>query len=336
MYKKKCIVCGSGFECVSKARSTCSKKCRTKKRLENSKCEMCGKVFSPDSYYKKWCCARCREAYKKANSIEKNCNRCGRKYMATYSKQEYCRRSCLGPQRSVLRTRLKKCNYCGNVYASKSEKYYITQRFCSRKCKDLHAKPFRKCLTCSKVFRPNNSSNKGVYCCFNCYKLAVQKNKSKCFGCGSVFVPKAGSVRRLKYCSDTCYAESLGISLSGKCFSCGVDIPVTLSLCAKCYKLSRLDSSRRSRHIRRSLAKTGENEAFSSHEIFARDKWKCQHCGIATLKKYDPSTPARLAKSPTLDHVIPLSKGGSHTSSNTQLLCSKCNSAKGAKVLLLF
>jgi endogenous inhibitor of DNA gyrase (YacG/DUF329 family) len=33
---------------------------------------------------------------------------------------------------------------------------------------------------------------------------------------------------------------------------------------------------------------------------------------------------------PELDHIIPLSLGGTHTKSNTQLLCRKCNRIKGA------
>jgi 5-methylcytosine-specific restriction endonuclease McrA len=37
-----------------------------------------------------------------------------------------------------------------------------------------------------------------------------------------------------------------------------------------------------------------------------------------------------------MDHVIPLSKGGSHTKSNTQLACFGCNTLKGDRVDSLF
>ena len=38
----------------------------------------------------------------------------------------------------------------------------------------------------------------------------------------------------------------------------------------------------------------------------------------------------------TLDHVIPLSRGGPHTKDNLVPCCKSCNSKKGAKPLLVF
>ena len=39
---------------------------------------------------------------------------------------------------------------------------------------------------------------------------------------------------------------------------------------------------------------------------------------------------------PTIDHIIPLSKGGGSTSDNAQALCRSCNSSKNAKLDLEF
>ena len=70
-------------------------------------------------------------------------------------------------------------------------------------------------------------------------------------------------------------------------------------------------------------------EMFTHKEIFERDKWLCGICGKpvdATLRFPDPGTP-------TLDHVIPISRGGSHTRDNVQLAHFYCNTAKGNKIL---
>jgi 5-methylcytosine-specific restriction endonuclease McrA len=70
-------------------------------------------------------------------------------------------------------------------------------------------------------------------------------------------------------------------------------------------------------------------EHIKSVDIFERDRWTCQLCHC--------STPASLIGTrsrcrPTLDHIVPLSKGGSHTYQNVQCACSACNNRKSATI----
>jgi 5-methylcytosine-specific restriction endonuclease McrA len=61
--------------------------------------------------------------------------------------------------------------------------------------------------------------------------------------------------------------------------------------------------------------------------IIERDNRLCHICGDAvdlSLAKYHPM-------SKSFDHVIPLSKGGSHSMGNVKLAHFGCNSRKGAR-----
>lgn len=53
-------------------------------------------------------------------------------------------------------------------------------------------------------------------------------------------------------------------------------------------------------------------------EIFARDNWSCQYCGIRTHDL-------------TLDHVLPRIRGGQHTWENLVSACRTCNHRKGSR-----
>ena len=57
---------------------------------------------------------------------------------------------------------------------------------------------------------------------------------------------------------------------------------------------------------------------FSRKNVLLRDKYTCQYCG----KQFPP---AQL----TLDHVIPVSRGGKTQWDNVVTACKKCNLAKG-------
>jgi hypothetical protein len=53
-------------------------------------------------------------------------------------------------------------------------------------------------------------------------------------------------------------------------------------------------------------------------EVWRRDGGKCVKCGSRVKLEYD--------------HIIPVSKGGSNTARNIELLCETCNRAKRASI----
>jgi 5-methylcytosine-specific restriction endonuclease McrA len=59
-------------------------------------------------------------------------------------------------------------------------------------------------------------------------------------------------------------------------------------------------------------------------EIKARFNYTCPQCG-----KKEPEIKL------TIDHITPISKGGTNNKENIQPLCSRCNSAKWSKIILL-
>lgn len=66
-------------------------------------------------------------------------------------------------------------------------------------------------------------------------------------------------------------------------------------------------------------------ESIDRLAVFAADGWECQLCHNPvdqSIKRPDPM-------SASLDHIVPMSKGGGHIRSNVQLAHLGCNKAKG-------
>lgn len=68
-----------------------------------------------------------------------------------------------------------------------------------------------------------------------------------------------------------------------------------------------------------------ERESIARYVVYTKHGLHCAVCGIETIGE-----PGQL-DAPEIDHIIPLSKGGSHTYDNIQLLCRMCNIKKGSK-----
>lgn len=68
-----------------------------------------------------------------------------------------------------------------------------------------------------------------------------------------------------------------------------------------------------------------EYHPFNKRDVYERDGWVCKLCGDPV----DPGVKFPLPWSASLDHVVPMSKGGAHHPDNAQLAHLGCNKAKG-------
>lgn len=71
-------------------------------------------------------------------------------------------------------------------------------------------------------------------------------------------------------------------------------------------------------------------ETFAPIDVHTRDEWTCKLC----LQPIDPGVAWPDPMSPSVDHVIPLSRGGAHAMHNVQSAHLGCNSSKGDKLLI--
>lgn len=113
--------------------------------------------------------------------------------------------------------------------------------------------------------------------------------------CGSTF---DGDKRRHRYCSEECFLGNR-------------------------HKANWKHANKRRMRLRRAFV-----ESFDRVEIFERDGWICQLCMEPTVR--GAAWPNQLM--PSLDHIIPVSKGGKHSRANAQTSHLGCNIRKGAKL----
>lgn len=96
----------------------------------------------------------------------------------------------------------------------------------------------------------------------------------------------------------------------------------------KCRRHYEMESGRSafSRHYKLRAEEAGvEYVAFDRLSIFDRDGWICGICDDPVDRAMEYPDPMSVS----LDHIIPLSKGGSHTPENVQCAHLDCNLRKG-------
>jgi hypothetical protein len=151
-----------------------------------------------------------------------------------------------------------------------------------------------------------------------------------CAQCGQTFMKRGPR----KYCSEDCARASryqpvrdVGVFVTKTCKRCGkaftINFHIERAFC------SAVCGNRASSSRRKHAARGGFVEHIDLLNIAERDHWRCQLCGKAV--KRTAIVPEWMA--PTLDHIVPISCGGTHEMANVQLAHFICNTRKGARAM---
>lgn len=169
----------------------------------------------------------------------------------------------------------------------------------------------KNCLFCSASFQPYHV-NKSKFCSVKCKQKArpkAPKSEKVCFTCGVVFIPKA-SMKAI-HCSATCNSKA-----SKERGKTDKDRNQKRLDCSKAY--SKTEIFRLNQNNAKARRRAAERIGRVSFSEWASLKSKfgnaCAYCRIA----------AKL----TMDHVVPLAKGGPHNARNVVPSCQPCNSEK--------
>lgn len=204
-----------------------------------------------------------------------------------------------------------KCEYqfCGKEFTGRSDK-----RFCSNTCRTYasHGSTTIPGWRERKAIENAPKTNIYIKTCPNTGLLFVTKYPNKVYHPAS---PKYKLIPRIKLNCGVCGNDYLTINRDSK---------------GLCFKCRIRDEQRINKSKRRAAERANIVEHVVPYTVFTRDAWTCKICGISTPRHL---LGKRHNNSPEMDHIIPISKGGSHSYSNVQCACKRCNNIKSNKVI---
>lgn len=224
------------------------------------------------------------------------------------------------------------------------------RKFCSTACHTISRHPgFGTCEYCGDAFTlpapSNRKRGEGKYCSKSCRAMgahwesplhrrvrcavgisaAARKAKKVCRVCGAMGARmECGPVCRQEMARRRAMCETP--HETRECSECGGAYTPNHGnrriFCSR--RCAKKHGKRNRRHAKRARS--------SGHPIYWSLVWrqaggKCALCGQRVERDTNPSNP----RGATVDHIVPLSRGGEHAPWNVQLAHRSCNSAKGAR-----
>lgn len=219
------------------------------------------------------------------------------------------------------------CLGCGEEILRAKEAFGPSPKYCTVKCRaDVNANRYTSSARYEDKLAASREAN-----------AAKPKFQHECIRCSVAFESRHKVSR---FCSQNCGNKWRDEHNEARCSADGCDRGVQAKgICSMHYKralrsVGKLpnepwDERRKANSQKRRAQKLNlPAETIRPHDVYERDEWTCGLCRLPadrTLVYPDPS-------SASLDHILPLSKGGHHVLENVQLGHLSCNVRKGARV----
>lgn len=226
------------------------------------------------------------------------------------------------------------CARCGQLMwrsTTSLPKGQATCQPCRRRQREETLGPQRRCAWCADV------TSRTPYCSKKCGYQARSDargyeatSRATCEVCGAQYRRKGGP--RQRACSRACGGRLGMTSGSGTerpCRSCAQAFRPTREIQVYCSRrCQKVAHARHRSHCRRVLIKAQAHDRIELTALAARDGWRCHLCH-RKVRRSEAS----------IDHLEPLSLGGSHTWQNVALAHRTCNSRRSnrgpAQLLLI-
>lgn len=313
-HERTCRHCKKLWLAKSERAKFCSKECQY---LASGgrvliKCVGCGDTFGhtkAQSGERRYCSRECFASH--AWTAERTCPECGntfRRAPTSKDKAKYCGRPCYFAARKAGRqpwdrtAQNQSAWHRGGRWANPPSRKPVEELRTNlisflAKVKDAYARALRKAKAC-EVCGADCRRPQARFCSLQC--LSIAEREEPCCKCG-----KACRVK--------------GVGRKGAC--------------DECRRRSRNLARRKyGKHYRSRARYHGvKYVAFPVRDIFERDGYRCQICRKRVFEKarYRKGDGKIHPLSPTIDHIVPMCKGGNHEPSNCQTACFQCNSRKG-------
>lgn len=239
------------------------------------------------------------------------------------------------------------CKRCGLPAPAQAPGHGRPRLFCSRECSIASrqvGKRFATCEDCTSSF-PVGRRGPAPARCPACKSGQPQRRLT----CSTCFAPFVASRKDQRYCSRRCREvqrlKGGCAEVDKPCTHCGVRMVAVHPLRQFCSAHCRTEACearlspaertarwerRRARWQRRRASRQGASvgPAFTVRDVVARDGWQCSLCGGGIDQELRHPHPMSLS----LDHVMPLSRGGEHSLANAAAAHLVCNVAKGNRL----
>lgn len=327
----------------------CSDKCRIAEynRAGGSHdcvCDTCGKQFRGDKR-RRFCSEQCRWPFRLGDRGE--CQHCGADFAKKQRRQRFCCLECNAADMAKTPRRAAKIYTCMNCDKPFRRKRYLSgsvscgKKYCSRECAFEARRLKKKCAE-----RPLEIGSK-IAKWFLSWGDDQWPLTSFCQPCGRSFVAQQNADSPVRTACGRC-RDAASRESRRKCPDCGGEIKKGRRLCGNC--ADKRKRSARNKNRRAHRKKHGHSTTFRKRcrkygapytsvckgSVMSRDKWKCQLCGVKLLQSFATIVGTRTPhpRSPTIDHIVPLSFGPSspgHVLDNCQAACWQCNWQRGVE-----